>query len=143
MGKINWGRVFLGGIVAGIVINLGEFLFNTVIFKSQVEEAMRAMGKDPAAMNSGTTMAVWILWCFLLGIGAVWGYAAIRPRFGAGAKTGAIAGVAAWYFASFLGSIAMMNLGMMPQNLLVAGLVWGLVEYIVATIAGAYFYKEA
>ena len=143
MGKINWGRVFLGGIVAGIVVNLGEFLFNTVIFKSQVEEAMRAMGKDPAAMNSGTVMAVWILWCFLLGIGAVWGYAAIRPRFGPGAKTAAIAGVAAWYFAGFLPSIAMMNLGMMPQNLLMMGLVWGLVEYIAATIAGAYFYKEA
>lgn len=142
MGKINWGRVFLGGIVAGIVVSLGEFLFNTVIFKTQVEEAMRSMGKDPAAMNSGTTMAVWTLWCFLLGIGAVWGYAAIRPRFGAGAKTAAIAGVAAWYFACFLSSVAMMNLGMMPQNLLVTGLVWGLVEYVVATIAGAYFYKE-
>lgn len=143
MGKINWGRVFLGGIVAGIVVNLGEFLFHTVVFKTQVEEAMRAMGRDPAAMNSGTAMTVWILWCFLLGIGAIWGYAAIRPRFGPGAKTAAIAGVAAWFFASFLSSLAMMNMGMMPQNLLMTALVWALVEYIVATIAGAYFYKEA
>jgi len=143
VGKINWGRVFLGGLVAGIVVNLGEFLFHTVVFKTQVEEAMRAAGKDPAAMNSGTAMAVWVIWCFLLGIGAVWGYAAIRPRFGAGARTAAIAGVAAWYFAAFLPSIAMMNMGMMAQNLLVTGLIWGLVEYVVATIAGAYFYKEA
>lgn len=143
MGKINWGRVFLGGIVAGIVLNLGEFLFHTVVFKTQVEEAMRGMGRDPAAMNSGTAMTVWILWCFLLGIGAIWGYAAIRPRFGPGAKTAAIAGVAAWFFASFLSSLAMMNMGMMPQNLLMTALVWALVEYIVATIAGAYFYKEA
>lgn len=143
MGKINWGRVFLGGIVAGIVVNLGEFLFHTVVFKTQVEEAMRAAGKDPAAMESGTAMAVWVIWCFLLGIGAVWGYAAIRPRFGAGAKTAIIAGVAAWYFACFLPSIAMMNMGMLSQNLLMMGLVWGLVEYVLATIAGAYFYKEA
>lgn len=143
MGKINWGRVFLGGLVAGIVVNLGEFLFYTVVFKTQVEEAMRAMGKDPAAMNSGTAMTVWVLWCFLLGIGAVWGYAAIRPRFGAGAKTAAIAGVAVWYFACLLMSIAMMNMGIMAQNLLVTGLIWGLVEYVLATIAGAYFYKEA
>lgn len=142
MGKVNWGRVFLGGLVAGIVINLGEFLFNAVIFKTQMEEAMRAMGKDPAAMNTGTAMSVWILLGFLTGIGAVWTYAAIRPRYGAGAKTGAIAGVAVWYLAVFLSSVAMMNLSIFPQNLLVTGLIWGLVEYIVATIAGAYFYKE-
>ncbi len=142
MGKVNWSRVFLGGLVAGIVINLGEFLFHTVVFKTQVEEAMRAMGKDPAAMNAGTAMIVWILWCFLLGIGAVWTYAAIRPRYGAGAKTGAIAGVAVWYLACFLSSIAMMNMGLMAQSLLVTALIWGLVEYVLATIAGAYFYKE-
>ena len=142
MGKVNWGRVFLGGLVAGIVINLGEFLYHAVLFKTQVEEAMRAIGKDPAAIGTGTAMTVWILWGFLLGIGAVWTYAAIRPRYGAGAKTGAIAGVAVWYLACFLSSIAMMNMGIMAQNLLVTGLVWGLVEYVLATTAGAYFYKE-
>jgi len=142
MGKVNWGRVFLGGLVAGIVINLGEFLFHAVVFKTQMEEVARAMGKDPAAMNTGTAMTVWILLGFLTGIGAVWTYAAIRPRYGAGAKTGAIAGVAAWYLAVVLSSIAMMNMGIFPQNILLTGLIWGLVEYIVATIAGAYFYKE-
>lgn len=142
MGKVNWGRVFLGGLVAGIVINLGEFLFHTVVFKTQMEEATRAMGKDPAAMNTGTAMTVWILLGFLTGIGAVWTYAAIRPRYGAGAKTGAVAGVGVWYLAVVLSSIAMMNMGFFPQNILVTGLIWGLVEYIVATIAGAYFYKE-
>lgn len=142
MGKINWGRVFLGGLVAGIVINLGEFLFHAVVFKTQMEEATRAMGKDPAAMNTGTAMTVWILLGFLTGIGAVWTYAAIRPRYGAGAKTGAIAGVGVWYLAVVLSSIAMMNMSIFPQNILVTGLIWGLVEYIVATIAGAYFYKE-
>lgn len=142
MGKVNWGRVFLGGLVAGIVINLGEFLFHAVVFKTQVEEAFRAMGKDAAAMESGTAMAVWVIWCFLLGIGAVWTYAAIRPRYGAGAKTATIAGVAVWFLACLLPGIAMMNMGIMAQNIMVTGLIWGLVEYILATIAGAYFYKE-
>ena len=142
MGKVNWGRVFLGGLVAGIVINLGEFLYHGVVFKTQVEEAMRAMGKDAAAMESGTVMAVWVIWCFLLGIGAVWTYAAIRPRYGAGAKTATIAGVAVWFLACLLPGIAMMNMGIMAQNIMVTGLIWGLVEYVLATIAGAYFYKE-
>lgn len=143
MGRINWGKVFLGGLLAGLVINVGEFLFHAVLFKTQVEEAMRALGKDPAAANTGSAMAIWILMGFLTGIAAVWLYAAIRPRYGAGAKTAAIAGVAVWFLYSFLSSIAMMNMGIFPRTMLMTGLVWGLVELILATIAGAWAYKEA
>jgi len=36
----------------------------------------------------------------------------------------------------------MMNMGIFPRNMLMTGLVWGLVELIVATVAGAWAYKE-
>jgi hypothetical protein len=143
MGKINWGRVFLGGLLAGVVINIGEYLFHAVLFKDQVAEMMRAMGKDPASVMSGNAIVIWNILGFLAGIGAVWGYAAIRPRFGAGAKTAMIAGVAVWYFSRFLGAIGEMNMGMASQKMIMTGLVWGLVELIIATIAGAWAYKEA
>ena len=143
MGRINWGRVFLGGLLAGVVINIGEYLFHAVLFKDEVAEMMRAIGKDPAAVMSGNAIVIWNILGFLTGIGAVWGYAAIRPRFGAGAKTAAIAGVAVWYFSRFLGAIGEMNMGMMSQKMIMTGLVWGLVEMIIATIAGAWAYKEA
>jgi hypothetical protein len=54
MGRINWGRVFLGGLLTGVVINVGEFLFHAVLFKDQVEEMMRALGKDPTTVMTGT-----------------------------------------------------------------------------------------
>jgi hypothetical protein len=56
MSRINWGRVFLGGLLAGVVINLGEFLFHAVIFKDEVAEGMRALGKDPATVMTGNAM---------------------------------------------------------------------------------------
>jgi hypothetical protein len=143
MGKINWGRVFLGGLLAGVVINIGEFLFHAVIFKEQVAEMMRSMGKDPAAVMSGNAIVVWNILGFLAGIAAVWLYAAIRPRFGAGAKTAAIAGVGFWVIYRVLGAVAEMNMGMSSSSMIVTGLVWGLVEMIIATIAGAWLYKEA
>ena len=143
MSRVNWGKVFLGGLVAGLIINLGEFLFHAVIFKTQVEEAMRALGKDPQAAGGGSAIVIWFIMGFLSGIAAVWLYAAIRPRFGPGAKTAVIAGVAFWFFYVFLSSVAMMNLGIFPQNMLVTGLVWGLVELILATLVGAWMYKEA
>lgn len=143
MGRINWGGVFLGGLLAGVVINIGEYLFHAVLFKDQVAEMMRAMGKDPASVMTGNAILIWNILGFLAGIGAVWGYAAIRPRFGAGAKTAMIAGVAVWYFARFLGAIGEMNMGMASQKMIMSGLVWGLVEIVIATIAGAWAYKEA
>jgi hypothetical protein len=142
MGRINWGRVFLGGLLAGVVINIGEYLFHAVLFKNEVAEMMRALGKDPAAVMSGNAIVIWNLMGFLAGIGAVWGYAAIRPRFGAGAKTAMIAGIAVWFFSRFLGAVGEMNMGMASQKMILTGLVWGLVELVIATIAGAWAYKE-
>ena len=143
MGRINWGKVFLGGLLAGVVINVGEYLFHAVLFKNEVAEMMRAMGKDPASVMTGNAIVIWNILGFLTGIGAVWGYAAIRPRFGAGAKTAMIAGVAVWYFSRFLGAIGEMNMGMASQKMIMTGLVWGLVELAIATVAGAWAYKEA
>ena len=143
MGRINWGKVFLGGLLAGVVINIGEYLFHAVLFKDQVAEMMRAMGKDPASVMTGNAIVIWNILGFLTGIGAVWGYAAIRPRFGAGAKTAMIAGVAVWYFSRFLGAIGEMNMGMASQKMIMTGLVWGLIELAIATVAGAWAYKEA
>ncbi|HEX9688267.1 MAG TPA: hypothetical protein VGB47_04245 [Thermoanaerobaculia bacterium] len=143
MGRINWGRVFLGGLAAGVIINLSETLLNAVIVRKDWEEAMRALGKDPAASMAGSAMAVWILWGFLAGIAAVWLYAAIRPRYGPGPRTAAIAGIGAWFFAGFLSNLAMLNVGLFPQRIIMIGLVWSLVEMIVATVVGAWLYKEA
>jgi hypothetical protein len=37
----------------------------------------------------------------------------------------------------------MMNMGLFPLRIVMVGLAWSLVEMIVATIAGAWLYKEA
>jgi hypothetical protein len=139
MGKINLNRVILGGILAGIVVNVSEFLMHDVVLKAQHEEAFRALGRTMPA--GGTTATIWALWGFAWGIAAVWLYAAIRPRFGAGAGTAARAGLTAWFFNYLLGAVTMMNLGLFAFSGVEA--VWNLVQAIVATAAGAWLYKEA
>jgi hypothetical protein len=138
MGKINLSRVILGGVLAGVIVNISEFLLHDVILKAQHEETMKALGKTMP--TGGSVMAVWILWGFAWGIAAVWLYAAIRPRFGAGAGTAARAGVTAWFFCCLLSMISMCNMGLLPFSGLDLG--WTLVQDIVATVAGAWLYKE-
>lgn len=141
MGKINWGRVILGGLVAGVVINVSEWILNGLVFKERWEEAMKALGKT--GEMTGTNIVVWNIWGFLAGIGLVWLYAAIRPRFGPGAGTAVKAGLAVWFFAHLLWTIGTLNMGLFPQNMVITGVVWALVETIVAALVGGWIYKEA
>ena len=85
MGKVNLSRVLLGGLLAGVIINFSEFILNEKVMKAKWEEAMKAMGKSMPQGSSA--MMVWIVWGFVVGIAAVWLYAAIRPRYGAGGRS--------------------------------------------------------
>src|SRR5713226_3317696 len=44
MAKINWGRVLLGGLVAGLIINAAEYLVNGVILQAKWADAMKGIG---------------------------------------------------------------------------------------------------
>jgi len=140
MGNINFGRVILGGLVAGVVLNIGEFLLNAVIFAKEMSEMFKRLNvPDPG----GSFIAVATGLTFVLGIVIVLTYAMIRPRFGPGPKTAIFAGLIPWfgiYFYSGIFSSLLFGLG---TKLLLIGMVWGLVEYILGALAGAWLYKES
>lgn len=138
MGRINWGKVLLGGFAAGVVINLSEMVLNTVVLGEQMATEMRAHNLDP----EGGSIAVWVFYAFLTGVVTIWLYAAIRPRFGAGPKTALIAAFVVWLLTHFLGNVAMMNIGLVSGRMMGIGTVWGLVELLVAGLVGASLYKE-
>ena len=138
VGKINWPRVILGGLVAGVVINVFEFLLNGVILAKDMEAAMSALGRQV----SGGALAMFTVWGFLVGIFAIWLYAAIRPRYGAGPKTAVCAGAAVWGLGYLLAAVTPIALHLFPRRLMAVGLAVGLVEAIVGTLAGAWLYRE-
>ena len=136
---MNVGRVILAGLLAGLVINIGETVLNTVVAGPAMEEALRARNLPPVG---GVAIGGFVFFAFVLGIMTVWLYAAIRPRFGAGPKTAICAGLVVWYFAYFYRSSTMVLMGFFPLKITVLGLVWGLVEIVLASIAGAWAYTE-
>ena len=140
MAHTNRGRVLLGGLLAGVVINIFEFVTNGVVLKADWGQVMQALGK-PAA-PSGSAIAIYNVWGFLVGIAAVWIYAAIRPRYGAGAGTAVRAGIATWGVAVLLANLANYPSGLFPTRLLVITAVVAFFEMIIATVAGAWLYKE-
>jgi hypothetical protein len=137
-GGINVGRVLLGGLVAGIVFNVSEYLLNEKVMKSEMAAMMKSLGKSPELTSQALT--VWIIFGFAMGFLAVWMYAVGRTRFGAGAGTAARAGIFFWVLTGLMPQIAMWNMGLFPISWLM--LVWTLVEAMVATVVGASLYKE-
>lgn len=138
MGKIKWTRVLLGGLLAGVIINAIEFFTNGVVLARDWEATMKALGRT---MTPGA-LVVFVIWGFLAGISAIWLYAAARPRFGPGVNTAALTGFAFWIFAYALPTLGNLALGLFPKRLLVIGVLAGLVEVILASVAGAWLYKE-
>jgi len=140
MNKINFTRVLLGGLVAGVVLNIGEFLLNEVVLGAQMKAYFAQLGLPP---EPGTNfMVVAILLTFVLGVIIVWIYAAIRPRCGPGPKTAICVGLLAWFFVCLYCSLLYGMLLRIPTNVMLIGIVWCLVEYVLAAIAGAWLYKE-
>lgn len=140
MSKINLGRVVLGGLLAGVVLNVFEFVLNGPILGDQWTAAMESLNR--AAPTDAGTMIGYAIWNFLLGIALVWFYAAMRPRFGPGPKTALLTGLAVWFVIWFLGFGGTLLSGMFPANLVVVTLIWEFFEVPIATLAGAWLYKE-
>ena len=139
MEKINVKTVLLGGLLAGLVMNIGEFILNQPILGDAWMEWANSMNLPEMG---GNVIAFYVIWSFLIGIATVWLYAAIRPRFGAGVRTAVYAGLFMWVTMWVLGFGSLMIQGVFPNDLIITSVVWGLFEVPLASVAGAYFYKE-
>ncbi len=141
MGKINASRVLLGGLLAGVIIDISEWFWNGVVFMKDLQDAMAASLKNPVNMGGGF-IAIMVSWGFLVGILSVWVYAAVRPRFGAGPKTAVRTGLMLWLLVYVQATISFSPMGLLPARLLLIGLPISLVEIVLATWLGAWVYKE-
>jgi predicted membrane protein DUF2177 len=139
--KMNIGRVLLGGLLAGLVINIGEFLLNGVFLAELMKDDFRRLGlpEEP----SGKTIAIWVVLTFILGIAIVYLYAMIRPRSGPGVKSALCAGLIAWFFVYFYVGLSYQAMELWSLSLTLMGMVWGLFEYAIGAMAGAWVYRES
>jgi len=139
MGKINWGRVVAGGLLAGVVLNVFDFVIHGWLLMDQWNAALAALGKGEM---SGSTIFWYVVFDFVVGIAAVWLYAAIRPRYGPGPKTAAWAGLFVWFLVGLLFNLVQVPSGLWPTNLLLISAIVSVVYVPLATVVGAWLYKE-
>ena len=136
---MNWKRIIAGGLVAGVVLNIGEFAIEPLM-GSAMEDFFKRLGLP---VPGESAMAAFAMTAFVLGIVSVWLYAAIRPRYGAGARTAVTAGTAVWALSCLIPNIGLYAFGLFGTRLFWLSTLWPLVETVVATVTGAWVYREA
>jgi len=141
MAGMNTGRIIGGGLAAGVVMNVIDFLVNVVWLGSRWNAQTEMLHPGLAATVETRSMAGWIVYDLLIGLATVWLYAGIRPRFGPGPRTAVIAGLASWAishvsFASYWFS------GFYTWRLVAASTAGGLVACLLGAYVGGMIYKE-
>lgn len=138
MARINAKGVIVGGLVAGLVLNVIDYLVWGVWLAPDFAAALQRAGRPPA----DSLIPLFVLLDFVLGIALVQLYAAIRPRFGPGPATAMKAGLFVWVIAALLHAIGEAPLGLLPTRLYTISTVLYLIVFPLAAVAGARFYRE-
>jgi hypothetical protein len=139
---INTGKVLVGGVVAGVVMNVIDFIVNMFIVGDRMKAETEAFKPGLSdQMMSSSTMVSYIVMDFVLGFALIWTYAAIRPRFGPGIKTASYAAILFWILAGIFLS-GYLHMGMMSTGLWFTFALLGLVNFLLSAWAGAKFYTE-
>ena len=140
MNNVNLGRVLLGGLLAGLVLNFGEFLLNDLFLAKELQAFFARVGITPPGTSFLVTA---VTLTFVMGIVLVLLYALIRSRLGPGIKTAITAGLLMWFSVYvYTGIVNGMALSV-PLNFILIAMAWGLVEYLLAAIVGGWVYREA
>lgn len=143
MASINNTRVILGGLAAGLVMNVIDFISNMFIMGARTQAEWTAV--NPliwANANDPKKLPAFLLIDFALGILLVWLYAALRPQFGPGPATAVRAAIFAWLVGGSVWYLFTL-LGLFSYTSFVMGNSIALVNTIASAMVGAKLYKEA
>ncbi len=136
MGKINWARVFLCGLVTGFVRTILSIIL-LIFFGGGFLDAMHNAVPKPSV---GAHLFL-LFENLAAGIWGIWLYAMIRTHAGPGPKTAVVAGIAWWVIVT-LQSSKWVALGFIPTKAALGLLLPTLPAIILATLAGAWLYKS-
>jgi hypothetical protein len=135
---ISVPRLALSGLVAGLIINLGELAVNVWLLGDAWAAALAGFG----IRLDMPALVLWGLGSFVFGIVGVWIYVAIRPRYAPGGATALRAGLALWAVSYLYMGIGLLGAASIPKGLLLGSMAWGLVEMAAAIYVGAWLYRE-
>jgi hypothetical protein len=135
-------RVLIAGLVAGLVMNVGEAALHAGILGDATTAAYTALNRTivPDPLNLTSLIVI----TFVQGILLAWLYATIRPRFGSRFMAATCVGLVAWVLSSVYSAVYLHAglSGIFPAYIVWVPVAWELIEYPLAVLAAAAVYRE-
>jgi len=139
MGGINVARWLAGGVTAAVVTSVLEGIAS-LFYMDPMISSLEALGLTMEMTAVGWVLA--LLVSLIGGMVLIFFYAAARPRFGPGPQTAILVAIAMWFGGYLLSLVGYHMIGLYPLSMLVMWGAVGLVELILAALAGAWVYRE-
>lgn len=142
MTKINWGRLFVGGLIAAIIAFLSDGFLHEQLLKDDWKAVYNSLGaREPT--EHAASMIYFAIFELGRGLVSIFVYVMMRPLFKPGARTAMLAGVVAWIAFSVAGPAQFIPLGFFSNTLWCKVVAFQFVTSILGAIAGASVYKDA
>jgi hypothetical protein len=137
------GRLLIAGLVAGLIMNIGEAALHAGILADATTAAYSALNRTIVAdpMN----LVSLVVLTFAQGIVMTWLYAVVGPRFGTRSTAAACVGLIAWFLSSLYAAVYLHSglPGILPTNVVWPPVAWELIEFPLAAFAGAITYGKS
>ena len=137
MGKINWARVVPCGILAGLV----WIVLSSITTAFVASDFVAAVSGARLSAPTDDSIVILFIVNLVMGIWAMWLYAAIRPRYGPGPKTAVVAGFSWWVIGSLIDA-TWACFGFVVPRAVLASMAGSLPAIIIAAVVGARLYRE-
>jgi hypothetical protein len=138
MHGVNRRRWIGGGLLAGLVLNLAHALAEGLTRREQ-QRMLERLGLSAPGEEAMVAVA---LGGFVVGLVAVWIYAAIRARYGGGTGTALRAAAAVWILICLFPNSALLAYGVFSPEYFGLALVMDLIIVPAGTLVGAWVYRE-
>jgi hypothetical protein len=142
MSEIHGRRVIIGGLLAGLIMNVAEAVLHAAILREDtaaVYETLHASTPSPA-----TTLPLLVATTFILGITSMWLYAVIYSRFRDRYRAAFAVALVVWVLSHIWSGVYLGAgyAGIIPPRLALIPVIWGLFETGFATLIGSLVYTS-
>jgi hypothetical protein len=141
MPQLNQSRIIVGGLAAGLTMNVIDAITNGFLLGARWNVETEALNPGLMAKVGASGTLGWVIVDFILGILTVWVYAAIRPRLGPGPRTAFIAALVIW-LAAHVAYASYAFMGYYSWSLIGASSIGGVVAALAGGYVGARLYTE-
>jgi hypothetical protein len=142
MTRLNWSRILLGTLVAAVIMFLSDGGLHEQLLKSDWLAVYAGLGVSEPKHNS-LGMVYFAIFELGRAFTAILFYALMRSHFGPGPKTAVIAAIVGWLAFSVTGPAEFIPLGFYSHALWLKVAAAQFITSILATLAGAWLYREA